>query len=76
MLVVPEEVRVRYAEFLTRRGVAKRYGNKCQKWLRFYIQLKFKRHVLSAKTAGQFFCSIYPVIRESSRTITTQTSAY
>jgi len=36
MLAVPAEVRVRYAEFLAGRGVAKIYVNKCQKWLRYY----------------------------------------
>lgn len=37
MLAVPDKVRAKYAEFLNRRGVQKIYVNKCQKWLRYYL---------------------------------------
>jgi hypothetical protein len=37
LLVVPTGVRVRFAEFLAQRGVAQIYVNRCQKWLRYYL---------------------------------------
>ncbi|WP_136796580.1 integron integrase [Desulfosediminicola ganghwensis] len=52
MLVVPTEVRVRYAEFLAQRGVAQIYVNKCQKWLRYYLDFCEKYQHETATTRG------------------------
>jgi len=71
MLVVPTEVRVRYAEFLTQRGVARIYVNKCQKWLRYYLDFceKYRHETANASEkedrfiffswGGPVFYSIY-----------------
>ena len=37
MLVVPTEVRIKYAEFLDKKGIAQKYIYKCQKYLRQYL---------------------------------------
>ncbi len=37
MLVVSTEVRIRYAEFLVKKGIAQKYIYKCQKYLRYYL---------------------------------------
>jgi len=37
MLVVPTEVRSRYAEFLARKDIAQKYISTCQKYLRYYL---------------------------------------
>lgn len=52
MLAVPTEIRVRYAEFLTGRGVAQKYVNKCQKWLRYYLDFCKKYHYEKTTSQG------------------------
>lgn len=52
MLIVPEEVKVRYGEFLTRRDVAEKYVNKCQKWLRYYLDFCNKYQHEAAASQG------------------------
>ncbi|SHH94699.1 integron integrase [Desulfofustis glycolicus] len=52
MLVVPAETRVRYAEFLTQKGVAQIYGEKCQKWLRYYLDFCEKYRYETATSRG------------------------
>jgi len=42
MLDVPAEIRVRYAQYLAQRGVAQIYVNRCQKWLRYYLDFCVK----------------------------------
>ena len=44
MRVVPTEIRKRYAEFLTRKGVAQKYHYRCQKYLRYYLDFCQKYH--------------------------------
>lgn len=60
MLVVPEEVRVRYAEFLARRSVAKRYVNKCQKWLRYYLDFctKYQHETATSQSLEAFLLKL------------------
>lgn len=52
MLVLPTEVRVRYAEFLAQRGVAKIYVNTCQEWLSYYLDFCDKYQHDTATTRG------------------------
>lgn len=52
MLVVPTEVRVRYAAFLVQKGVAPVYVNKCQKWLRYYLDFCEKYQHKTKSTQG------------------------
>lgn len=52
MLVVPTDVRVRYSVFLAQRGVAQIYVNKCQKWLRYYLDFCVKYQFETATKRG------------------------
>lgn len=52
MLVVPAETRVRYAEFLTQKGVAQIHIGKCQKWLRYYLDFCEKYRYETATSRG------------------------
>lgn len=60
MLVVSTEVRVSYAEFLTRRGVAQIHVNKCQKWLRYYLDFcqKYKYKTASSQALEAFLLKL------------------
>ncbi|BHH82357.1 integron integrase [Desulforhopalus sp. 52FAK] len=45
MLALPTEIRIRYAEFLVKKGIAQNYIYKCQKYLRYYLDFCHKyRH--------------------------------
>jgi integron integrase len=44
MLVVPTEIKIKYAEFLAKNGIAQNYINKCQKYLRYYLDFCQKYH--------------------------------
>lgn len=52
MLLVPTEIKGKYAEFLALRGVAQIYVNKCQKWLRYYLDFCMKYQYKAATSHG------------------------
>ncbi len=60
MLVVPTEVRVRYAEFLAQRGVAQIYVNRCQKWLRYYLDfcVKYQNDTATSRSLDAFLVKL------------------
>jgi len=60
MLVVPIEIRSRYAEFLAQRSVAQIYVNKCQKWLRYYLDFcsKYQHKTTTAQSLESFLVKL------------------
>ena len=60
MPVLPAEVSVRYAEFLVQKGVAQIYVNKCQRWLRYYLDLceKYQRETATSRGLDAFLVKL------------------
>ncbi|MBM9518605.1 integron integrase [Desulforhopalus vacuolatus] len=56
MLVVPADVRIRYADFLDKKGIALQHIYKCQKYLRYYLDFCQKyRHEASTVQGLEVF---------------------
>ncbi len=52
MLIIPKETQTGYAEFLAHKNVPQQYINKCQKWLRYYLDFCKKYHYEKADVPG------------------------